>query len=629
MKKLLLALTFILFAQSAWAQGNPTCPTRPFGDNSNACASTAFVQAAIVGACTATGAFEVGTGASSQCSTVAVSSAHVGATSDLYDFWIAKAGTPSGVLLSLQYGKGGNLYTPLASNNIINLQSLIDSGASGSGLAWNGMAVDMQLQAGTRGTAVGGDFRAATNGTWSGIATDGGATGIFAKASVNGAAGVFGGNSWAEANTTNSTAAVVSWEFDTNCAVNCGSKTGVQIVDVSTSTGTVSGNSVALHFLNQIGAAGWDYAITMDTGSGAQFPIKASGGLWKAGGGTITNGIDFSTMTFSGGRWLISGNNQALGSYNNAGLAVKNLLKLDTSDLLNLYDGISTLSAAGLLTTPSIGAFTLAGTISGGNNQINNIVIGTTTPRAGSFTTITGSGVLNLTGAQTIFTAGNSTSGATNFAGATFTGGTTSFNFYVLSQGYTTAAQFTAASTLFETIGVGGFSYSSSTAGTTHRWWINGTLYATLSATAFTLPVGTVSTSATTGSLVNTGGFGNGGEIWNAGNYNVATAAKTVVLKQGANGSVGTFICTGAGTITISNTNFATSDTVIISMATAGGTITTPPAFKTVTGATGFTVLCGATDTSTYNYAIIKNAAWLIPPANDNEPFPWANKAFA
>jgi hypothetical protein len=101
-----------------------------------------------------------------------------------------------------------------------------------------------------------------------------------------------------------------------------------------------------------------------------------------------------------------------------------------------------------------------------------------------------------------------------------------------------------------------------------------------------------------------------GAGIVNALNgYTVGTATKTLTLKQGANGTVGTFVCTGGGTITISNTNVATSDTIIISMAAAGGTITTPPAFKTITGATGFTVLCGATDTSTYNYGILKNAA--------------------
>ena len=67
----------------------------------------------------------------------------------------------------------------------------------------------------------------------------------------------------------------------------------------------------------------------------------------------------------------------------------------------------------------------------------------------------------------------------------------------------------------------------------------------------------------------------------------------------------GTFVCTNAGTITISNANELITSDVIISMNTAGGTITTPPAMKTVTSGTGFTVLCGATDTSTYNYDIL------------------------
>ncbi len=41
--KWLLTFLLLVAASPAWAQ-NPTCPTRPPGDNSNACASTAFVQ---------------------------------------------------------------------------------------------------------------------------------------------------------------------------------------------------------------------------------------------------------------------------------------------------------------------------------------------------------------------------------------------------------------------------------------------------------------------------------------------------------------------------------------------------------------------------------------------------------
>lgn len=40
------------------------------------------------------------------------------------------------------------------------------------------------------------------------------------------------------------------------------------------------------------------------------------------------------------------------------------------------------------LTANTIGAFTLSGTIAGGGNQINNVIIGTTTPLAGAFTTL-------------------------------------------------------------------------------------------------------------------------------------------------------------------------------------------------------------------------------------------------
>jgi hypothetical protein len=43
------------------------------------------------------------------------------------------------------------------------------------------------------------------------------------------------------------------------------------------------------------------------------------------------------------------------------------------------------------LTANTIGAFTLGGTIAGGGNQINNVIIGTSTPLAGSFTTLTAS----------------------------------------------------------------------------------------------------------------------------------------------------------------------------------------------------------------------------------------------
>jgi hypothetical protein len=67
----------------------------------------------------------------------------------------------------------------------------------------------------------------------------------------------------------------------------------------------------------------------------------------------------------------------------------------------------------------------------------------------------------------------------------------------------------------------------------------------------------------------------------------------------------GTFVCTGGGTISVANTNESATSDVVISLHTAGGTISTAPAMKTVTPGTGFSVLCGAADTSTYNYSIL------------------------
>lgn len=93
------------------------------------------------------------------------------------------------------------------------------------------------------------------------------------------------------------------------------------------------------------------------------------------------------------------------------------------------------------------------------------------------------------------------------------------------------------------------------------------------------------------------------------GNLVFGTAAKGIVLKQGANGSAGTFVANGATPVTVTNSNVAITDSIIISLNTVGGTVGVQPHVATITAATGFTVVCTALDTSTYNYAIVKNAA--------------------
>jgi len=68
----------------------------------------------------------------------------------------------------------------------------------------------------------------------------------------------------------------------------------------------------------------------------------------------------------------------------------------------------------------------------------------------------------------------------------------------------------------------------------------------------------------------------------------------------------GTFVCNGATPVTVANTAIAITDTVVCSLNTVGGTVGAVPSVKTITAATGFTVAGTASDTSTYNYVVIK-----------------------
>ena len=89
--------------------------------------------------------------------------------------------------------------------------------------------------------------------------------------------------------------------------------------------------------------------------------------------------------------------------------------------------------------------------------------------------------------------------------------------------------------------------------------------------------------------------------------------AAALAINVGSNGSPaisgghGTFVANGVTPVTVSNTNIAITDSIIISLKTVGGTVGVQPHVATITAATGFTVVCTAGDTSTYNYSVIKN----------------------
>lgn len=65
----------------------------------------------------------------------------------------------------------------------------------------------------------------------------------------------------------------------------------------------------------------------------------------------------------------------------------------------------------------------------------------------------------------------------------------------------------------------------------------------------------------------------------------------------------GTFTC-ATSAATVANTNVTANSEVLMTLKTVGGTVAAP-FVATITAGTGFTVTCGAGDTSTYNYVIL------------------------
>jgi hypothetical protein len=122
-------------------------------------------------------------------------------------------------------------------------------------------------------------------------------------------------------------------------------------------------------------------ALAVNTGS-AGAPVLFNGALGTPSSGTLTNcSIPISQVTSLG-----AGVNTFLQTPSSANLR---------SALTDEEGAGAAYFVGGALGSPSsvgtLPAFTLGGTISGGGNQVNNVIIGTSTPLAGAFTTLTAS----------------------------------------------------------------------------------------------------------------------------------------------------------------------------------------------------------------------------------------------
>lgn len=124
------------------------------------------------------------------------------------------------------------------------------------------------------------------------------------------------------------------------------------------------------------------FATTSGTlNNGNCVSIDASGNFVDAGGACTTGG---------GGGTVSAGSINQLAWYAANGTTVSGLATANNSLLVTNGSGVPSISS-------TIPAVTLGGTVSGGGNQINNVIIGNTSPLAGSFTSLAYSSTLTGT----------------------------------------------------------------------------------------------------------------------------------------------------------------------------------------------------------------------------------------
>jgi hypothetical protein len=169
-----------------------------------------------------------------------------------------------------------------------------------------------------------------------------------------------------------------------------------QMFIVLTGTLTAARNVVCpslskLYFVKNSTTGGFSITFKTSAGTGILVPSGLSVALYCDG----TNVLD--AITF-------------------ANIPTINATTVDTTNLevtnIKAKDGTAAIVLANTTGVATINSLALAGTVAGGGNQINNVVIGATTPLAGSFTTLSAVGDVTLLSAGTRLT-GSTTTGNT------------------------------------------------------------------------------------------------------------------------------------------------------------------------------------------------------------------------
>ncbi len=135
------------------------------------------------------------------------------------------------------------------------------------------------------------------------------------------------------------------------------------------------------------------------------------------------------------------------------------------------------------------------------------------------------------------------------------------------------------------------------------------TVKAITSGNAISYDAGTSAITLASTTIGATGAVTITGAVSQSGSTTYTTATAGTILKQGANGRVGTFVANGITPVSVANSSITANSVIIFTLKTVGGAVGAYPAIQTITASTGFTVAATASDTSTYNYAIIESAA--------------------
>ena len=327
----LLALAFLLVSAPALAQ-NVTCATRPIGDNTNACASTAFVNGTLSAIPLPNGHIFVGNTSNIATDFGTLATFSSGGTFNLNP-------TPS----SLNQGfvvtqtLAGTAAGSFSWANLINVSS--DTVNNGDGNERTALYIVQK----TGGSTVLGQRSALHVEQWLTAATNSGETQkdivggtfqVYASAGNNGgnfialnAVSILGAN-------TPATGATGLTGLEIDLSVNAGSSTvekfGITIVQISTDAVQGSSLDAGIDFVNNGTSGGWKTGILFSSTSVSSggtvidtsaLPTTANGGpsyLFKGGGTFYVDGnanVQANAIILAGGQLFFNGSSSGVGKF--------------------------------------------------------------------------------------------------------------------------------------------------------------------------------------------------------------------------------------------------------------------------------------------------------------------------